>query len=593
MDTAPNESDNAPSVRQVSSVAKFTEWVDELGGGNILFRGLANAEWDVESSLYRRLKHNKVKDVASDVYHNIFVEMVNILISRSRRNGHDIENGRELKDLELLAKLQHYGAATCLIDFTKNSLVALYFACTSENDNNANGKVVAFNSDNAKYGEISIKDFDKEIEHWFKEYEQNKKLWILSPKKLGNRIISQQSVFVFGSPTLPTDKKFHICKIENKKGIMKELKKYGISEETLFDDFVGFSAQNSYNKEYENWDTDSYLMSGILYYLSENYESAIKYYDKGINSNPKESTTYFNRGLAKNKLKDFQGAISDFGDAIRLNPEDYQAYCNRGNVKSNLGKIDDAINDYNEAIKLNPKSYEAYTNRGLAKNKLGEFQDAISDHNEAIRLNHNSYEAYINRGLAKNKLRKFQDAVSDFNEAIRLNPKEHKAYHNRGIAKGNLGNFQDAINDFDKVINLKPKFYEAYNTRGLAKGNLSRFQDAISDFNKVIRLNPKDYQAYHNRGLAKGGLSKFQDAISDFDTAIRLNSEYYQAYTSRGVTKIKLDKFQDAISDFDTAIRLNPKYWEAYHNRGCAKDKLGDKSAVADFAKAQELKPKT
>ena len=560
MNTTPNESDNASSVRQVSSVAEFTEWVDKLGSGNILFRGLANVEWGVESSLHRRLKYNKLKAVDHSIYHNIFMEMVKILISRSRRNGHDIENGRELKDLELLAKLQHYGAATCLIDFTKNSLVALYFACASvdnENDNNANGKVVAFNSDNAEYGEISIKDFDKEIEHWFKEYEQNKKLWILSPKKLGNRIISQQSVFVFGSPTLPTEKKFHICKIENKKEIMKELKKYGISEETLFDDFVGFSAQNSYNKEYENWDTDSYFMSGLICNVTRDYESAIKYYDKEIISNLQNWVAYINRGLAK----------------------------------YNLGNFQNAIDDYDEAIKLNPKSYEAYNNRGLAKYNLREFQDAIRDHNETIRLNPESYEAYTNRGLAKIQLSEFQDAVSDFNEAIRLNHKDYQAYYNRGVANGNLGKIPEAINDYDKVIKLNPKFYEAYNNRGLAKGGLSKFQDAISDFNEAIRLNYKYYQAYHNRGFAKGSLGKFQESISDFNESIKLNHEYYQAYHNRGNAKNKLGDFQDAISDYNKAIRLNPKYWEAYHNRGLAKNKLGDiEGAAVDLAKAKEIK---
>ncbi len=517
MNNASNESNNAPPFKQVSSLTQYVEWVNDIGEQSILFRGMANTDWKVESSLYRRLLFVGFKDVDS----NIFLEMSKILINDARMNGHDIEDGRELKDLELLVKLQHYGAATCLIDFTKNSLVALYFACVSannENDNKANGKVVAF--DTAEYDEISINNLSKEIEHWFKE---NKKLWILSPKRIGNRVISQKSVFVFGSPILSADK-FRTCEITNKKKILEELKQYGISAETLFDDFVGFSAQNSYNKEYKSWSTENYFMSGTLHYLSKDYESAIKCYDKEIKYNPKKSVAYYNRGLAKD----------------------------------NLGKSQDAINDYDEAIKLNPEYSSAYNNRGCTKNKLSDFQDAISDYDEAIRLNH-----------------------------------EHSlAYNNRGLTKINLGNIKDAISDFDEAIRLNPEYYEAYNNRGVAKNHSGRFKDAISDFNDTIKLNPISSLAYHNRGLSKYNLGKFKDAINDYDEAIKLNSEYYEAYNNRGNAKYDLDNFQDAISDYDEAIKLDPKNWGTYYNRGSAKDKLGDKSAVADFAKAQKLKPK-
>ncbi len=421
MTSPPNESNNAPV--EVSSVADFTKWVDKRGGRNMLFRGLANAEWSVESSLYRRLKYNKVQD--RDIDHSVFMEMVRMLISRSRRNGYHVEHGRSLEDLTLLANLQHNGAATCLIDFTENPLVALYFACAaidSKNAKNANGKVFAFNSNNAKlYAAISMNDFGKEIEYWFKEYEQNKKLWVLSPQKLSKRIIAQQSVFVFGSPTIPT-KNFDTCEIKNKKAIMEELKTYGISEEKLFDDFAGFSIQNSANKEYESWDTDSYFMSGILYAISGNYKSAIECYDNDLVSDPGRSATYNNRGNSKDNLGDFKGAISDYDRAIKLKPKDPAAYDNRGIAKNNLGDFKGAISDFDEAIRLDPQYAFAYNNRGAAKDNLGDFKDAISDYDEAIKLNPKDALAYYNLGVANMGLKKIEVAKVNFAKAKELNP---------------------------------------------------------------------------------------------------------------------------------------------------------------------------
>ncbi len=46
---------------------------------------------------------------------------------------HLIQNAKStepnISDLEVLADLQHYGAATCLVDFSRNMLTSLWFAC--------------------------------------------------------------------------------------------------------------------------------------------------------------------------------------------------------------------------------------------------------------------------------------------------------------------------------------------------------------------------------------------------------------------------------------------------------------------------------
>ena len=461
MNNTPKESDKASSVKTVTSLAEFIAWVNKIGEENMLFRGMANAEWKIESSLHRRLILNGLEDINSA----IFLEMTKIFINDARKQGYGIENSRILNDLELLTITRHYGAANCLIDFTQAPLVALCFACgvVDNNDKESTGKVIAFDKSNVDlYDEISIENSSEKIEHWLTEQEQNKKNWIFAPQtpkyqELISRATAQQSVFVFGSPTLPNEN-FHICEITNKKRVINELKKIGISAGLLFNDFVGFCEQNSYNNKFKNLFTYNNFVSGRIHQTSEEFESAIRCYDKAIKDNPTDLASYNNRGIAKCRLGNFQDAINDYNEAIMLNPKDWAAYHHRGVANHNLSNFQDAINDYNEAIMLNPKSYETYNHRGIAKIILKKFQDAISDCNEAIKLNSKDWVAYNNRGIANNNLGNFQNAISDCDAAIMFHPKSYEAYYNRGIAKIKLGSIKSALDDFSKAEKLNSEF---------------------------------------------------------------------------------------------------------------------------------------
>ena len=64
---------------RIKTVRGFVDWVKELPRGSILYRGLADKNWPVEASAYRRIKN----DPAS----NIFEDYVLDLLESTRRLG--------------------------------------------------------------------------------------------------------------------------------------------------------------------------------------------------------------------------------------------------------------------------------------------------------------------------------------------------------------------------------------------------------------------------------------------------------------------------------------------------------------------------
>ena len=108
--------------KSIKSIEEFIAWVKKLDGRLLLYRGLANADWEVESSAYRRIKESQGASLPPIVFQNYIAQLLESAGLHGFRE-------RQLSDLELMAELQHYGAATCLIDFTTNALIALWFAC--------------------------------------------------------------------------------------------------------------------------------------------------------------------------------------------------------------------------------------------------------------------------------------------------------------------------------------------------------------------------------------------------------------------------------------------------------------------------------
>ena len=484
----------------VSSVAEFHAKLRKLGGETgFLHRGQADAAWPVDCAAARRLKNNPAALIEEQLMSQLLVGYLEFLIDRARMRGFLPPDGfdQNSTDLELMAQLQHQGAATGLIDFTRQPLVALWFACNERREKN--GAVYLLPRSHVE--EMRRRDdTKKKIESLYAE----NKLRAWEVAALGNRIVAQSSILVFGLPEIASNvMKKIIIKGKNKRAVIAELDAlYGVNEETLFSDFSGYAVANSSSKAFDVGQTISYweeqiesasgetekatratekakahFQCGVAYSAIREHEKAIKHYDEAIQLNLRDPVAYNNRGVAKADLGKHQEAMADYDEAIRLNPQDANAYNNRGNARQALGKREEAIADYDEAIRLNPQDANAYNNRGNARQALGKREEAIADYDEAIRLNPQDANAYNNRGNVKQALGKREEAMADYDKAIRLNPQDAAAYYNRGIAHLCLGAWREAEENLttarDMGVNVVAVFQQGY-------GSVANFEKKFS-----------------------------------------------------------------------------------------------------------------
>ena len=260
----------------IQSVEAFVSWTKQLPGRFLLYRGLADAAWEVESSAYRRIRASEALPQVPPVTFQNYIEW---LLENAGLQGFRHRQDREVSDLELLAELQHYGAATCLIDFTANALVALWFAC--EKEPGKAGKVAALATDDTK--RFAIVSYER-LKDPIAEFLHQGTLWKWEPSGMNNRIVAQQSVFVFGEGKIE-EGEYNECEIDadSKPEIMATLEmSFGITARRLFNDFAGFALWNGPNKPHTGFTAEEFFTLGSLSQRQGDYEKAISYYEKVI-----------------------------------------------------------------------------------------------------------------------------------------------------------------------------------------------------------------------------------------------------------------------------------------------------------------------
>ena len=120
-------------MHQNTNVDGFMKWVsnlyeDEEDEREFVFRGVTNEEYPIQASAVLRPNEKEQTDEKKRRFEK-FLYINKDLIRKAKQRGYNKKDGTELNVLDILAELQHYGAATCLIDFTYSAQIALWFAC--------------------------------------------------------------------------------------------------------------------------------------------------------------------------------------------------------------------------------------------------------------------------------------------------------------------------------------------------------------------------------------------------------------------------------------------------------------------------------
>ena len=448
-----NEKSQSEEQTKIKTLGQFLKWAKECSRGDYIFRGVPNVEYGIQASAFRRPK----KEERS---FEKFLQINRDLIREARLRGYDGKDGRVLKELEILADLQHFGAATCLIDFTHNAQVALRFACETDQKNPqaaADGKVFAVRNSPPTFKEITPALLAEDIDYFLKDGEKSQ-LYHWTPRQQNHRIVVQQSIFVFGKYEFDANK---VCVIaaEKKQEILEELEQVsGITEDRLFPDFEGFARVRREEIVYTELTASEYRERGVLFYSKGDYRDAVSDFDRVFSLNGGDHEVYYLRGSAKYELRLYSEAIDDFTDAIRLKSDEPDYYFSQGMARYEIEQFNGAKESFTKAIDLNSDDGRFYRWKADACYKLGEYQEAIHCFDRAIDLEFSGLsDIYYSRGMAKYRISRYSEAIDDFTLAIGRDSQDPNYYLWRSIAKKHVQDYQSANSDLKIALRIAEK----------------------------------------------------------------------------------------------------------------------------------------
>lgn len=235
---------------------------------------------------------------------------------------------------------------------------------------------------------------------------------------------------------------------------------------------------------------ERFYTQGLGFLSRDDCETALIYFKKATDADPKYSEAWAQSGFCNEKLGRHSEALKASRQVITLRPDSAESYFNMGLAYFHSNQFREAIDAYKQALRLDPDNPETYYALGLAYGKQGRTDDEILSYRRAVRVRMDYVNAYERLSAAYAKVNRFKDAVWALNQLIQLRPGDARAYNSLGEAYVKLNRAEEAVAAFRQATLLKPDFSRAYFNLGKGYIAIGNRDSALEQYNILRTLDP-------------------------------------------------------------------------------------------------------
>ena len=310
---------------------------------------------------------------------------------------------------------------------------------------------------------------------------------------------------------------------------------------------------------------EAYYQLGNIYLILDQLDSALVYFNKSKEADPKFHLASVGIGSVAYNKGDKTGAKSSFDQALLLSKS------KNAEILARVAEV------YVEAKDKKEANY------------------ALTLLDKAVLLNKQKPDYYLIRGdLYLFLFQNGSKALSDYHEALALNPKYAKSYIKEGKLYLKARNYTEALVFYNKGIAANPDFSPAYREKGELYAKMRKYPEALESYKKYMELSDNDDDT-------KFRYASFLFMTQDYKNSKEMiNTLFAKGYTNKtgyrllGYSDYELGDSVSAVKNMETffgqqkdTTKLIPSDYSYY---GKALIKVGRKEeGVKDLLKAYEM----
>ena len=270
---------------------------------------------------------------------------------------------------------------------------------------------------------------------------------------------------------------------------------------------------NVEEKEKDDYLYKNYFYSALKQKSLENYDQAIKFFDKCIKLNKNEPLPYYEISQIYFFQSNFIESLKYSKNAYSLNTENkWYALFYAENLFTNK-KFDESINVYKDLVKQEPENEKYYIELAICHIYNNELKAAINTYNSIEELKGINAFTSVQKHKIFLELKDFKSAANELERYLQKNPSDIQTYEM-------LSDCYILDNNFDKAFEVLKKLTEINPGSGAAHLTLSDFY--------LQKNNTQEYQ----KELKIAFRSKKLDAQTKIKKIIPLLTEIFENDTT-------------------------------------------------------------
>jgi tetratricopeptide (TPR) repeat protein len=196
------------------------------------------------------------------------------------------------------------------------------------------------------------------------------------------------------------------------------------------------------------------------YYMLENYNAALEYYNEAMNHVEKTecrsdelALLYERQGSALNELERYEESLSAL-DLSLLFEADSLRFFNKGIVLEKLHRFEDAVHTYNKSILADTSNHKPMYRESLCLYELGRYEEALSIAEHAIYLQY-SLDYVISKVQILFKMERLEEALHECQVAIQAFPNSAALYQMMSLILLAMNQHEESTTAMNRAMEIR------------------------------------------------------------------------------------------------------------------------------------------